>query len=124
MATADTGAAKQRALRAGARAEWMAAWRLRLAGYRILARRYRCKAGEIDLVARRGRLVAFVEVKHRGDAGSAAAAIDTRQQQRIARAAAAFMAQHRRHAECDMRFDAMLVTPGRWPTHLRDAWRV
>ncbi len=124
MAAADDTrkTAKRRALRAGARAETVAAWRLRVAGYRILARRYRCRVGEIDLVARRGRLVAFVEVKQRADGATAAAAISPRQQQRIARAAQMFMAEHRACAGCDMRFDAVLVVPWRWPQHLPGAW--
>lgn len=124
MAATTDRAAKQRALRAGAWAETLAAWRLRLAGYRILARRYRCKSGEIDLVARRGRLVAFVEVKRRADEATAAAAIGPRQQQRIARAAENFVLQHRSCDGCDLRFDAVLVAPWRWPRHLPAAWHL
>ncbi|MBM3643339.1 MAG: YraN family protein [Alphaproteobacteria bacterium] len=113
---------RQRAERRGRLAEWRAAWRLRLAGYRILARRFRTRAGEIDLVARKGRLLAFVEVKARADRARAAEAVGEAQMRRIARAAELFMARHPRYAECSVRFDAVLVD-GLWPEHIRDIWR-
>ncbi|MEN8197523.1 MAG: YraN family protein [Pseudomonadota bacterium] len=79
--------ARRRAWRFGRRAEAAALWLLRLKGYRILARNVRLPVGELDVVARRGRLVAFIEVKARPDIGQAAAALSTRQRQRIRRAA-------------------------------------
>ena len=111
------------ARRRGAWAEWVAAWRLRLTGYRIVARNLRHRLGEIDLVARRGRLLVFVEVKARGDFATAADAIRPAQQARIRNAAAAFLARRPDLAELDLRFDAVLVAPRRWPAHVRDAWR-
>jgi putative endonuclease len=66
-------------------AESVAAWSLRLRGYRIVARRFRTPLGEIDLIARRGRLVAFVEVKARGDLEQALVALSLKQRQRTAR---------------------------------------
>ena len=103
--------------------EARAAWWLRLKGYRILARGFRTPVGEIDLVARRGRLVALVEVKARPTLAEAAAAITPRQRERIARAAALFLQRHPGLAGCDLRFDALLIAPGRRPRHVIDAWR-
>ena len=112
-----------RAWRRGRRADWMAAWGLRLRGYRVLAHGFRCAAGEIDLIARRGDVVVFVEVKARADLGLAADSISQHQRARISRAAALFMAGRADLSGLDCRFDAVLVMPWRWPLHLRDAWR-
>ena len=114
---------RRRAWRRGRRGETLCVWHLRLCGWRILARNIRSAVGEIDIVARRGRIVAFVEVKARRDAVDAAHAIGDRQRQRIARAAASFMAGRPGLAGLDMRFDAMLVAPGRLPRRIVDAWR-
>ncbi|MGE5517664.1 MAG: YraN family protein [Bacteroidota bacterium] len=112
----------------GRRAETLAAWWLRLKGYRVLARGFAIGrgsgAGEIDLIVRRGRVVAFVEVKARADLARAAAAITPAQQGRIARAARAFIANRAALADCVLRFDAVLVTPGAFPRHICDAWRM
>ena len=122
-----TGAAspetRRRRYARGLWAETLAAWHLRLRGWRILARRFRCHVGEIDIVARRGRVLAFIEVKARDELAAAAEALGTRQRGRIRRAAELFVQQSPRHAACEMRFDVMLVRPGRLPLHLRDAWR-
>jgi putative endonuclease len=107
----------------GQRAETIAAWWLRLKGYRILARGFRVPVGEIDLVARRGRTLALVEVKARADLPTALAAISPRQRHRIERAAAMFLQRHPALTHCDMRFDVVLLTPGHLPRHLPDAWR-
>jgi putative endonuclease len=104
-------------------AERLAAWCLRLKGYRILAHRFRTPVGEIDLVARRGRVVAFVEVKARPALDHALAAPTARQMRRSLRAAGLFLARHPRHAACDLRFDLIAVRPWRAPLHLIDAWR-
>lgn len=114
---------RQRAERRGRWAETLAAWRLRLALYRVVARNFRSPAGEIDLIARRGGMLVFVEVKARGDKDTAAFAIQPHQQARIRNAAAAFLARRPDLARLDARFDAVLVAPWRWPHHLRDAWR-
>lgn len=119
-----TGKAGRRAAwKFGWHAETRAAWWLRFKGYSILARRLRTPAGELDLIAKRGRVLAFVEVKARGEFGMAAEAVSVRQRQRIARAAETFVASHPRHQNEMMRFDVVLVAPGRWPHHLADAWR-
>jgi putative endonuclease len=121
---AGHAATKRRAaLAAGRGAETWAAWALRVKGYRILARRLRHPAGEIDLIAKRGKLVAFVEVKARSDVAAAADAVSQRQRRRIRNAAEAFAASRPGLADCDFRFDLVLVTPGRWPRHIPDAWR-
>jgi putative endonuclease len=107
----------------GLAAEGLCALHLRLRGWRILARRFKTPAGEIDIVARRGRLIAFIEVKARGDEIAAAESLGARQRGRITRAAALFLKQAPQLAGLDLRFDAMLVTPGRLPRHVADAWR-
>ena len=96
---------------------------LRLKGYRILARGWRCPQGEIDIVAKRGRTVAIVEVKARRTLDAAGSALSARQRQRLEHAAATFVARHPALTGLPVRFDVMLVTPGRWPCHLADAWR-
>lgn len=110
----------------GVAAEGVAALWLMLKGYRILDRRRRAPtgsgAGEIDLVARRGRTLAFVEVKFRPDLDRAAFAIGAEQRRRIARAAEALVARHPRLGGLEIRFDAVLVAPWRWPRHLPGAW--
>ncbi len=120
MSRAARGAA---ARRRGARAERIAALALRLRGFAILARGHRCATGEIDIVARRGRLLVFVEVKARGDAEAAAHALRARQRGRIARAAAGFLAARPELAGLEIRFDAMVFGAWPWPRHVPDAWR-
>ena len=107
----------------GRRGEWLAAWWLRLKGYRILVRGYRTPVGEIDLVARRGAVLAMVEVKRRARMEQALEAIAPRQRRRIARAAEHFLQRHRALAGLGLRFDSLLIVPGRLPRHLPDAWR-
>lgn len=108
----------------GRAAEHLAAWSLRARGYRILARRFRTPLGEIDLIARRGDLVAFVEVKARGDLEQALQAVGPRQRARTARAAELFLLRHPALSGCTFRFDLMAVRPWRLPHHLADAWRL
>ena len=104
--------------RRGLTAELLAAAFLICRGYRILARRFRTRSGEIDLIAVRGRLVAFIEVKRRRDAIAAESAITPRQRQRIFRAADAWISRHPRYADCDRRFDVIFILPMRWPRHI------
>ena len=113
----------RRAQSQGSWAEHAAAQYLRLKGYRILARGYRAPEGEIDIVARRGRVLVLVEVKARPSIETAAYAIAPRQRRRIERAALRFLSHHPRHADCDLRFDAIVVSPWRLPRHVIDAWR-
>ncbi len=114
---------KQRALRFGRLAEGLAALSLRLRGYRILSRRFKTSVGEIDLIARRGRLLIAVEVKARKTLEQAMEAVTPGQQARITRTLEVFIAGRPDCASLDIRFDAMLVLPRRWPVHLKDAWR-
>lgn len=106
----------------GHRGEWLAAWALRLKGYRILAVRHRTKLGEIDLVARRGDTVAIVEVKARATLAAAMDAVTPAAQARIARAADLWLARQRDHARLSLRFDIVAVLPRRWPVHIPNAW--
>lgn len=108
----------------GRLAETVAAWSLRVRGYRILARRFKTPLGEIDLVVRRGELVAFVEVKARVDLDQALAALGPRQRERTVRAAQLFLLRHPDHARCTLRFDLIAIRPWRMPLHLVDAWRL
>ena len=121
--TARDTAERRRALRRGRLGEAVALWMLRCKGYRILARDLRLAVGEIDIVARRGRLLVAVEVKRREDQAAAAEAVSERQRRRIARALEAFAARDRRLADLDWRFDVVLLARGRWLLHLADAWR-
>ena len=114
---------RQRAERRGRRAETLAALHLRLKGYRILARRVRNGGGEIDLVARRGQVVAFVEVKQRRYLDSARQAVSPRNWQRIARAAELWMANRPALSPYDWRYDLVTVQPFGWPRHHKDFWR-
>ena len=107
----------------GQAAETVAATSLQLKGYRILARQYRTPVGEIDIVARRGGTVAFIEVKARATEQLALESIGAKQRRRIMRAAEAFIQSNNRVSDCEIRFDAILVTPWRWPIHLKDAWQ-
>jgi putative endonuclease len=110
------------AFKTGLSAESRAAAYLLAKGYRILARRYRTPHGEIDIVARRRNLVAFVEVKARASLDAAAYAVTPRQQARIIAAAQVWLAAHPEHADFDLRFDAMLIAPRSLPRHLPAAF--
>ncbi len=111
----------------GRRAEDVCALLLRAKGYRILARRFRCPAGEIDIVARRGRVLAIVEVKARANDAAAMESLTLRQRGRLEQAALVFLAGNAAgfvpHSDFSLRFDLMVVTPWRWPRHLANAWQ-
>lgn len=104
----------------GRRGEALAAWYLRLKGWRILAQRVKTPRGEIDLVARRGRVVAFVEVKWRASAADLDFAIDEYRLRRVAAAAEAVAARFAKPADVQ-RIDVLLLAPGRWPRHMANA---
>jgi len=110
------------AFRTGISAESRAAAFLMAKGYRILAKRFRTPHGEIDIVARRRNLIAFVEVKARATLDDAAFAVTPRQQQRIIDAAQGWLVAHPEHAEFELRFDAMLIAPKRLPRHVLAAF--
>lgn len=119
-------AGRRRSWAKGLAAETAAALWLMLKGYRVLGRRVRgapgSGAGEIDLIARRGRTLAFIEVKTRPDLDAAAFAIGPEQRRRIARAAEAFLAARPDLGGLDVRFDAVLVAPRQLPRHWPGAW--
>lgn len=121
-----TGPATHRrraAYRHGRVAEAAAAALLLAKGFRVLARRYRTPVGEIDLVVKRRRLVAFVEVKARGSRAEALYAVGAEAERRIIAAADLWLAKHPDAAGLDLRYDMVLVTPWRLPEHLPDAFR-
>ena len=106
----------------GLSAESRAASLLIAKGFRILARRWKCPLGEIDIIARRRDLVVFVEVKARDNLDDAAESVTPRQQRRIAAAGEAWLAEHNDSAILDIRFDVMLVAPRRPPVHIKAAF--
>lgn len=112
---------RRRAEKSGRIGETAAAWWLRLKGWRILARRVRTPVGEVDLIAERGGLVAFVEVKRRATAGELDHAIDERRLARVA-AAAGLLAPNYAGGGQDIRIDVILVAPGRALRHIENAW--
>ena len=105
----------------GRRAETLAAWWLRLCGWQILARRARVPGGEVDLVARRGRTLAFIEVKQRRSEEAAALALDEYRLRRVAVAAERLAPRYARDGD-DIRIDAIFLVPGRLPRHLANVW--
>lgn len=108
--------------RQGRRGESLAAWYLWLMGWRILAKRQRIGAGEVDIVARKGRMVAFVEVKWRASSAALDVAIDARRLCRVARAAEALAPRFAKAGD-DVRIDVILLAPGHWPRHMANVWQ-
>ncbi len=113
--------------RRGRLAEGLCVARLRLTGWRILARRLKTKAGtglgEVDIIARRNGVIAFIEVKARLDPTAALDAVTTLQRARIARAADAYIQRRPECAQCEIRFDVMIVGNSFLPQRIVDAWR-
>ena len=114
--------ARQLAFRLGLSAESRAAAYLMVKGFRIVARRWRSPLGEVDIVARRRRLLVFAEVKARARLEDAAEAVTPRQRRRILGAAQAWLAVHPADSLCDIRFDVVLVAPWRIPRHIPAAF--
>ena len=96
---------------------------MRLRGWRIVARRARLPGGEVDIVARRGRTLAFIEVKARASAASANLALDEWRLRRVAVAAGEGLAPRYMRDGDDVRIDAIFMVPGRWPVHLSNVWQ-
>jgi putative endonuclease len=120
--TAEASLRRRKAERRGHGAERLAALALRVKGYRIVARRYRTKLGEIDLVARKGELVAFVEVKARRSEQAALDAVSFSAQKRIRDAGDLWLSRQRDAHLLSLRYDIVAVTPWRWPVHFPDAF--
>ncbi len=113
---------RQQAERFGRVAEGAAAFLLVAKGYRLLARRYRAPGGEIDLIARRGQVIAFVEVKARRTLESAIDAVTPTARKRIHQASTHWLARYKDSDRLGVRFDIIAVTPTRLH-HYKDAWR-
>ncbi len=116
----STGRREQAEAR-GRRGETLAAWALRLKGWRIVARRVRVRGGEVDIIARRGRTLVFVEVKWRARADDLADAIDAHRLRRVVAAARMLAPKYMRTGDA-VRIDVMLLAPRRWPLHLEHVW--
>lgn len=114
---------RRRAERAGRSAETLACWLLRLKFYSVIATRYKTPVGEIDIVAKKGRSIVFIEVKHRSGSemarDQALASVNT---VRIVRCAEWFQSSHPAYQGWDFRFDVIILAPGRWPHHLVNAF--
>ena len=113
---------RQAAEKRGRRAETLACWYLRVHGWRILARRARVPGGEVDIVARRGRTLAFIEVKARASDDAAAFALDDWRLRRVVVAAERLAPRYMRDGD-DVRVDAMFIVPRHWPRHLANVWQ-
>lgn len=114
---------RQRAERRGRWAERYAALWLRLKGYSILARRVKLPVGEVDLIASRGGLLAFIEVKQRSTLKNAQNAVTEASWRRISQAAEAWSARNKRHQMEDWRYDLIAIIPWALPKHYKDFWR-
>jgi putative endonuclease len=116
--------ARVRTYRSGRSAETLAALLLRLKGHRIVARRYEAPVGEIDLVALKGKRLAFVEVKRRTTADDAALTVMAKQRRRILRAAQYWLASYPGFAGHDIAFDVVLAAPWSVPRVIANAFPV
>lgn len=122
MNAPDAVSLRRKAERRGHGAERLAAFALRLKGYRIVARRFRTKLGEVDLIARKGDLVAFVEVKARMSEAGAIDSVGFAAQRRIQAAGDLWLARQPDAARVSLRYDIVAVVPWRWPVHFPDAF--
>ncbi len=114
---------RQQAERRGRLSEHAAALLLRLKGYQILAERVRTPVGEVDLIARRGSTLCFVEVKQRKTTELAQTSVPQKNWMRIASAAATWASKNQDHSALNWRYDLVAVSPRYWPTHFKDYWR-
>jgi putative endonuclease len=113
---------RQAAEKRGRGAETLACWYLRLKGWRILSRRARVRGGEVDIIARRGRTLAFVEVKARATENAAGFALDEWRLRRVVTAAERLSSRYMREGD-EIRIDAVFIVPRRWPIHLANVWQ-
>jgi len=118
----QTRSARLGAERGGRRGEAIAAWYLRLKGYRIVAARVKTPVGEIDLVVRRFGTTAFVEVKTRASAAEYGMALEAVNTRRVVRAAEYYVSRHPKLAATPLRFDVIFLAPRTWPRHVMNAF--
>jgi putative endonuclease len=109
---------RRRAEKRGHRGEWLAAMALRLKGYRIVATRFKTKAGEVDIIARKKDLIIMVEVKARASLLEAMDAITPTAMRRIESAGDIWLAKQPDFARLSIRYDMVAVLPRKWPTHV------
>lgn len=117
-----TGVTRKMSLQWGVMAEYLAALHLILKAYSVLAMRYRIKEGEVDLIIRRGRVIAFVEVKARTDFSSGMDAIDEMKLRKFRKAADHWLMRNDWAEAYTLRGDAVVVRPWRFPVHIEDAF--
>jgi putative endonuclease len=113
---------RKKALRRGHVSEYFAAFALMLRGYRIVAMRYRVKSGEIDIIARKGDVISFVEVKARATTEASVFAVDGSTQNRIRNASTFWLSTRKDAGSLSYSYDIVAVRPWRWPIHLKDAF--
>jgi len=123
MKTASRTGRGRKARRDGRRGEYLGALWLMAKGYRLIGFRLKTAQAEIDLLVRKGDVVAVVEVKRRVSLEAALDAVSHRQRERLLRAAASITARRPDLEGAAIRLDLMALAPGRWPRHIRDAWR-
>lgn len=115
---------KQKAYFYGLYAEWLASIVLFFKGYRILKRRYRCKVGEIDLIARKKQILVFVEVKGRSSLEKGLNSISYQNRRRIEKASQHFFLSHSSYNNLDIRFDAFVIVGFLKGKHIQSAWQL
>jgi putative endonuclease len=113
---------REAAEKRGRGAETLACWWLRLHGWRILARRARVPGGEVDIIARRRRTLAFGEVKARATQDAAAMSLDAWRLRRVVTAAERLAPRYLKPGD-DLRIDAIFIVPGRFPSHMPNVWQ-
>jgi len=115
-------ARRLKALRRGYVSEYLAALSLVLRGHRILAMRYKVKSGEIDIIARKGDLVRFIEVKARATSQESVFAVNGLTRSRIRNASLHWLGSQKDAGRLSLSYDIIAVRPWRWPEHFRDAF--
>ena len=113
---------RQKAQRRGIWSERLAAISLRLKGYRIIARNFKTKVGEIDIIAKKGEVIAIVEVKARRELDAAINSVSYESQRRIENAADYWLSKRKDASQLSLRFDIIAVLPWSWPIHIENAF--
>ncbi|MFC7292386.1 YraN family protein [Hirschia litorea] len=124
MKTRNKDTSRQKRETKGRRAELLASLFLMIKGYQILAHRVRMHSGEIDIIAKKGALIAFIEVKARKSIERGQHAVTDRSWRRIARTAEIWMSHKPNFSKCDWRYDLLVIAPFALPKHFQDYWRL